>query len=39
MVPCAAEESDREIQVVNLQRLQKDQKRGDASAMMQAFHL
>jgi hypothetical protein len=27
MVLCAAEESDREIQVMNLQRLQKDQKK------------
>ncbi|CAM6060287.1 unnamed protein product [Sphagnum tenellum] len=28
---CAAEESDREIHVMNLRRLQKDKKRGDAS--------
>jgi hypothetical protein len=39
MVLCAAEDSDREIQVMNLWRFQKDKKRGDASALMHAFHL
>lgn len=32
MVLCAAEESDREMHVMNLRRLQKDKKRGDALA-------